>query len=80
MKSKASVVLNGLFFPTAQRILGPGLLLTWFATQLAPAALWVGLIVPTQQGLALLAQPLVAEWLNAKPGRSRYHTALANLI
>src|SRR6266542_3019172 len=69
------VVLNGLFFPTAQRILGPGLLLTWFVTQLTPAALWVGLIVPVQQGLALLAQPFVAEWLTGKPRRSRYYTA-----
>ena len=36
-------VLNGLFFPTAQRVLGPGLLLTWFVSTLTPSAFVIGL-------------------------------------
>jgi hypothetical protein len=33
------IVLNGLFFPTAGKILGAGLLLTWFLNELTPSAL-----------------------------------------
>jgi MFS family permease len=71
----AAVALNGLCFPTAGRILGAGLLLTWFVSDLTASAFWVGLIVPIQYGLALAAQPVVAEWLTGKPRRAPYYTA-----
>lgn len=71
----AAIALNGLCFPTAGRILGAGLLLTWFISDLTSSAFWVGLVVPIQYGLALVAQPLVAEWLTSKPRRAPYYTA-----
>lgn len=71
----AAIALNGLCFPTAGRILGAGLLLTWFISDLTISAFWVGLVVPIQYGLALVAQPLVAEWLTSKPRRAPYYTA-----
>jgi hypothetical protein len=71
----AIVALNGLCFPTAGRILGAGLLLTWFVSDLSDSAFLVGLIVPIQYGFALLAQPLVAGWLTAEPHRAPYYTA-----
>src|SRR4051812_43894051 len=71
----AAVALNGLCFPTAGRILGAALLLTWFVSDLTTSAFWVGLVVPIQYGLALMAQPAVAEWLTGKPRRARYYTA-----
>jgi MFS family permease len=70
----AIIALNGLCFPTAGRILGAGLLLTWFVSDLSDSAFLVGLIVPIQYGLALVAQPLVAEWLTAKPRRALFYT------
>ena len=71
----ASIALNGLCFPVAGRILGAGLLLTWFVSDLSDSAFLVGLVVPIQYGLALVAQPLVAQWLTAKPRRAPYYTA-----
>src|SRR5947207_14844724 len=69
-RSRRVIVLNGLFFPTAQRMLGAGLLLTWLVTRLSAAALWVGLIIPVQQGLGVLVQPLLARWVTTSPRRS----------
>src|SRR5881392_2922741 len=71
----AAIALNGLCFPTAGRILGAGLLLTWFISELTTSAFWVGLVVPIQYGLALVAQPIVGEWLIGKPRRAPYYTA-----
>jgi MFS family permease len=71
----AAIALNGLCFPVAGRVLGAGLLLTWFVSDLSDSAFLVGLVVPIQYGLALVAQPLVAEWLTAKPRRAPYYTA-----
>src|SRR5437762_2006997 len=71
----AAIALNGLCFPTAGRILGAGLLLTWFISDLTTSAFWVGLVVPIQYGLALVAQPVVAEWLTGKSRRAPYYTA-----
>ena len=73
----AIVVLNGLCFPTAGRILAAGLLLAWFISDLSDSAFLVGLIVPIQYGLALIAQPLVAEWLMARPRRAPIYTVQA---
>ena len=73
--SFAAIVLNGLFFPTAARILSTGLVLTWFVSDLTPSAFWVGLLVPIQQGLALVPQPIFAQWLATKPRSSPYYTA-----
>ena len=66
----AAITLNGLFFPAAGKILGAGLLLTWFVSELTPAAWVVGLIVPVQYGLSLIAQPLFAQWLGSRPRRA----------
>lgn len=71
----AAIAINGFFFPTAGRILGVGLLLTWFISDLTDSAFLVGLIVPIQYGLALIAQPLIAEWLTDKPRRSPFYIA-----
>lgn len=71
----AAIALNGLFFPTAGRILGAGLLLTWFVSDLTQSATLVATIIPIQYGLALLAQPIFAEWLSVKHKRARYYTA-----
>jgi len=71
----SAIALNGLCFPTAGRILGAGLLLTWFVSDLTPSAFWVGLIIPIQYGLALIAQPLVAQYLTTKSYRAPYYTA-----
>src|SRR5213595_3735931 len=46
----AAIALNGLCFPTAGRILGAGLLLTWFISDLTTSAFWVGLVVPINTG------------------------------
>ena len=75
----AAVVLNGLFFPTAARVLSTGLVLTWFISDLTPSAFWVGLLVPVQQGLALVPQPVFAEWIAAKPRRAPYYAGQALL-
>src|SRR5215207_3307826 len=66
----AAIAVNGLFFPTAGKIVAAGLLLTWFISELTDSAFWVGLIIPIQYGLSLIAQPLVADWFS---GRSRRH-------
>ncbi|HEX6044107.1 MAG TPA: hypothetical protein VFZ22_06430 [Pyrinomonadaceae bacterium] len=71
----AAVAINGLFFPTAGRILGAGLLLTWFVSDLTPSATLVATIIPIQDGLALIAQPLFAEWLSVRRQRVWYYTA-----
>ena len=71
----SAIALNGLCFPTAGRILGAGLLLTWFVSDLTPSAFWVGLIIPIQYGLALMAQPVVAQYLTTKSRRAPYYTA-----
>jgi MFS family permease len=65
----AAIVLNGLFFPTAGKILGAGLVLTWFVSDLTRSAFVVGLLVPIQYGVALLAQPWIAQWLSGRPKR-----------
>jgi len=70
----AAIALNGLFFPTAGRILGAGLLLTWFVSDLTGSATLVAAIIPIQYGLALIAQPIFAEWLSVKQERARYYT------
>jgi MFS family permease len=71
----SAIALNGLCFPTAGRILGAGLVLTWFVSDLTPSAFWVGLIIPIQYGFALIAQPLVAQYLTTKSYRAPYYTA-----
>lgn len=71
----AAIALNGLFFPTAGRILGAGLLLTWFVSDLSASAVLVAVIVPIQYGLALIAQPYIAQWVSTKPYRARYYAA-----
>lgn len=71
----AAFALNGFFFPTAGRILGAGLLLTWFVSDLTPSATAVSAIIPIQYGLALIAQPYIAQWISTKQKRARYYTA-----
>jgi hypothetical protein len=75
----AAFALNGLFFPTAGKILAAGLLLTWFVSTLTPAAFWVGLIIPIQYGFALVAQPLIGAWLAGRRRRVWYYAAQALL-
>lgn len=65
----AAIVLNGLFFPAAGKILGAGLVLTWFVSDLTRSAFVVGLLVPIQYGVALLAQPWIAQWMSGRPRR-----------
>jgi MFS family permease len=72
-----AIVLNGLFFPTAGKILGAGLLLTWFLDELKASAFVIGLIVPIQYGAALLAQPWIGQWLSTKPRLVPYYRAQA---
>jgi MFS family permease len=69
----AAIVLNGLFFPTAGKILGAGLLLTWFVSDLTHSAFVVGLLVPIQYGIALLAQPWIAQWMSGQPRRVPFY-------
>ena len=71
----AAIALNGLFFPTAGRILGAGLLLTWFVSDLSSSAVLVAVIVPIQYGLALIAQPYIAQLVSTRPYRARYYSA-----
>jgi MFS family permease len=73
--SFAAIALNGLFFPTAGRILGAGLLLTWFVSDLSPSAVLVAVIVPIQYGLALIGQPYIAQLVSGQPYRARLYTA-----
>jgi MFS family permease len=75
----SAIALNGLCFPAAGRILGAGLLLTWFVSDLTPSAFWVGLIIPIQYGLALIAQPMIAQWVTTKRWRAPYYTGQALL-
>jgi MFS family permease len=75
----AAIAVNGFFFPTAGQIVAAGLLLTWFVSELTESALWVGIIIPIQYGLSLIAQPWVAEWLSSKRRRHRYYTYQALL-
>jgi len=69
--------LNGLFFPGAGRILEAGLLLTWFVTQLSEATWLIGLIVPIQYGLALLAQPWIGQYLSGTRRRAPWYAGQA---
>jgi len=75
----AAIATNGFFFPTAGRIVAAGLLLTWFVSELTPSAFWVSIIIPIQYGLALIAQPWIAEWLSGKRRRGRFYTYQALL-
>jgi MFS family permease len=68
-----AIVLNGLFFPTAGKILGAGLLLTWFLNELTPSAFVVGLLIPIQYGASLLAQPWIGQWMSGRPRRTPYY-------
>jgi MFS transporter len=74
-----AIVLNGLFFPTAGKILGAGLLLAWFLDELKSPLFLIGLLVPIQYGLALLAQPWIGRWLSAKPRSAPYYRGQALL-
>ena len=69
--------LNGLFFPGAGRILESGLLLTWFVTQLSEATWLIGLIVPIQYGLALVAQPWIGQYLSGTRRRAPWYAGQA---
>ena len=69
----AAIVLNGLFFPTAGKILGAGLVLTWFVSDLTSAAWVVGLLVPIQYGAGLLAQPWIAQWMSGHTTRLPFY-------
>ena len=69
----AAIVLNGLFFPTAGKILGAGLLLTWFLDELTASAVFVSLLIPIQYGAALLAQPWIGQWMSTRPARAPYY-------
>jgi hypothetical protein len=75
----SAVVLNGLFFPTAGKILGAGLLLTWFLMELTPSAFVVALLIPIQYGIALLAQPWIAQWFSSKQRGAPYYRGQALL-
>jgi MFS family permease len=72
-----AIVLNGLFFPTAGKILGAGLLLTWFLDELSASAFLIALVVPIQYGAALLAQPWIGQWLSTKYQGARYYRGQA---
>ena len=74
-----AIVLNGLFFPTAGKILGAGLLLAWFLDELKSPLFLIGLLIPIQYGLALLAQPWIGQWLSGKPRSAPYYCAQALL-
>jgi MFS family permease len=69
----AAIVLNGLFFPTAGKILGAGLVLTWFVSDLTRSAFVAGLLIPIQYGAALLAQPWIAQWMSRRPRRVPFY-------
>lgn len=71
----AAIAVNGFFFPTAGRILGAGLLLTWFVSDLSSSATLVSAIIPIQYGLSLIAQPYIAAWVSTRRERARYYTA-----
>src|SRR5437762_4144476 len=68
-----AIAINGFFFPPAGRIVAAGLLLTWFLSDLNASAFLIGLIIPIQYGLALLGQPIIAQWLSTKSRRARYY-------
>ena len=68
-----AIVLNGLFFPTAGKILGAGLLLAWFMDELRASTFLIGLVVPIQYGVGLLAQPWIGQWMSGKPWRVPYY-------
>lgn len=68
-----AIALNGFFFPPAGRIVAAGLLLTWFLNDLNASAFLIGLIIPIQYGLALLGQPIIAQWMSTRPRRARYY-------
>lgn len=72
-----AIAANGLFFPAAGKIVSAGLLLTWFVSELTPVAWVVGLIVPIQYGLSLIAQPAFAQWLGTRPRRAPAYAAQA---
>ncbi len=69
----AAIVINGFFFPTAGKILGAGLLLTWFVGELTDSAFFAGLLIPIQYGIALLAQPWIGQWLSSRAPLNRYY-------
>jgi MFS family permease len=68
-----AIVLNGLFFPTAGKILGSGLLLAWFLDEMGASTFVIGLLVPIQYGIALLAQPWIGQWMSGKARRVPYY-------
>lgn len=68
-----AIAANGIFFPAAGKILGAGLLLTWFVTELSSSLLIVGAIVPIQYGLALIFQPIFAQWLSRHGHPAAYY-------
>jgi hypothetical protein len=70
-----AIVLNGLFFPGAGRVLEAGRLLAW--SDISDRAWLVGTTVPIQYGVALVAQPWVGEYLATTRRRSPWYLGQA---
>jgi MFS family permease len=70
-------IANGFFFPIAGKILGTGLLLTWFVSDLTPSAFVAGLLIPIQYGISLLAQPWIGQAISERSARVKYYVAQA---
>jgi MFS family permease len=68
-----ALIANGFFFPIAGKILGTGLLLTWFVSDLTDSAFVAGLLIPIQYGISLLAQPWIGQAVSERPYRVRYY-------
>lgn len=67
-RNAVAIAANGLFFPAAGKVLGAGLLLTWFASELTSSKTILSAIVPIQYGLSLVFQPWFAQWLGQRGG------------
>ena len=48
-------------------------MLTWFLNELTPSAFIIGLLIPIQYGVSLLAQPWIGQWMSARPKRALYY-------
>jgi MFS family permease len=70
-------VLNGLMFSLAEKLMDPTLVLVAFVSHLTPSAVWLGFLVPLNDGGWFLPQLLVSSFLQSWPFKIHLYRCVA---
>ncbi|MBI3241945.1 MAG: hypothetical protein HYZ49_06595 [Chloroflexi bacterium] len=70
-------VLNGLLFLIADKLMDPTLVLAAFVNHLTPSAIWLGLLIPLNEGGWFLPQLWVSSFLQSWPLKIRLYQFVA---